>query len=52
MPTHDRSGLMCWKGRPEIMRRAHRHDDIEVNVALGGEIVYVLGGRIVTVPPG
>ena len=34
------------------MARAHRHDDIEVNVALGGPLVYVLGGQVVVLPAG
>ena len=34
------------------MRRAHRHDDLEVNITVRGDLVYVLGGRVVQIPAG
>jgi AraC-like DNA-binding protein len=34
------------------MRRAHRHDDLEVNVTVRGDMVYVLGGQVVRIPAG
>lgn len=34
------------------MPRAHRHDDIEVNVAVDGELVYLFGGATVHIEPG
>jgi AraC-like DNA-binding protein len=34
------------------MREFHRHDDLEINVALRGSLEYLLGGDRVTVPEG
>ena len=34
------------------MPRAHRHDDLEVNVTVRGDMVYVLGGQVVRIPAG
>ena len=45
-------GFRCWSGVPTAMPRAHRHDDIEVNVARGAELVYLFGGRAVRIGPG
>ena len=51
-PAHDRVGLRSWRGTPAVMRRAHRHDDLEVNVTVRGDLVYVLGGQVVRIPAG
>ena len=51
-PTHDGSRLGTWRGEPAVMRRAHRHDDLEVNVTVRGDMVYVLGGQVVRIPTG
>ncbi|MGN6605728.1 MAG: helix-turn-helix domain-containing protein [Jatrophihabitans sp.] len=45
-------GLRCWQGAPAPMRAAHRHDDVEVNVVTGGEVVYLFGGRPVRIAAG
>ncbi|HEX3816354.1 MAG TPA: helix-turn-helix domain-containing protein [Mycobacteriales bacterium] len=45
-------GLSCWRGTPGRMAYAHRHDDIEVNYATDGPLVYLFGGATVHVPPG
>lgn len=45
-------GLTCWSGRALPMRRAHRHDDIEVNVVVRGQLDYLFGGRRVVLPAG
>lgn len=47
-PRNDPSMLACWRGKPTLMARAHRHDDIEVNLAMDGELVYLIGGRRLT----
>lgn len=47
------SVLTGWAGRPTLMDRAHRHDDIEVNlVAEGGPMLYLIGGGLVEIPRG
>jgi AraC-like DNA-binding protein len=45
-------GFRCWSGVPAVMAVAHRHDDIEVNVVVGGELVYLFGGRTVRIAAG
>jgi len=45
-------GFRCWSGTPEVMAVAHRHDDIEVNVVVEGELVYLFGGRTVRIGVG
>lgn len=45
-------GLSCWSGPAHTMPRAHRHDDIEVNVVLDGQLDYLFGSRRVTIPAG
>ncbi|MFB8247217.1 helix-turn-helix domain-containing protein [Streptomyces sp. NPDC055952] len=51
-PRNDVSMLACWYGTPTEMTRAHRHDDVEVNLAMDSELVYLLGGRRMVVSPG
>jgi len=50
--TADTVGLRCWTGTAEPMARAHRHDDIEVNVVATGGMHYLFGARPVTVQAG
>jgi AraC-like DNA-binding protein len=45
-------GFRCWSGTPEVMAVAHRHDDIEVNVVVAGELTYLFGGRTVRIGAG
>ena len=45
-------GFRCWSGAPWVMSVAHRHDDIEVNVVVSGELVYLFGGRTVRIGVG
>lgn len=45
-------GLAAWHGPTEPMARAHRHDDVELNLSPHGPITYELGGHLVTVPAG
>jgi AraC-like DNA-binding protein len=45
-------GFRCWSGVPAVMAIAHRHDDIEVNVVVDGELVYLFGGRTVRIGAG
>ncbi|RZU53426.1 AraC family transcriptional regulator [Krasilnikovia cinnamomea] len=42
-------GLDCREGIPVPMSRAHRHQDIEINVVIRGSITYLFGGRFVEV---
>ncbi|MGR0319521.1 helix-turn-helix domain-containing protein [Agromyces sp. ZXT2-3] len=43
-------GLACWRGAPEAMTVAHRHDDLEFNVSAGA-LEYLVDGRLVSIPP-
>lgn len=45
-------GLACWSGPARVMPRAHRHDDIEVNVVVSGQLDYLFGGHRITIPAG
>lgn len=45
-------GLGCWSGPAHPMVRAHRHDDVEVNVVVSGRLDYLFGGRRVSIPAG
>ncbi|MCD0485925.1 helix-turn-helix domain-containing protein [Streptacidiphilus sp. ASG 303] len=51
-PRDDVFGLACWQGPASLMDHAHRHDDIEVNLAAGSELVYLFGGRRVVLERG
>jgi len=44
-------GVECWRGPVQPMVRAHRHDDIEVNVA-DVDLTYVIDGRPHILPAG
>lgn len=52
-PRIESSSLTGWTGQPALMRAAHQHDDLELNlVAEGGSMVYLFGGVPVEVGPG
>ena len=38
-------GLWCRRGNPPHMQSMHRHDDVEINMVLRGELRYVFAGR-------
>ncbi|WP_432512688.1 helix-turn-helix domain-containing protein [Kineococcus sp. SYSU DK001] len=44
--------LWVHRGAVPPMREFHRHDDLEINVAVRGGLEYLLAGERVTVPPG
>lgn len=46
------SGLWLFRGAASEMTSAHQHDDIELNVVLGGAIDYLFGGQTVRVQRG
>ncbi len=45
-------GLRCWEGALRHMKGAHVHAEIELNLLLQGETVYLFGGRLVRVRAG
>ncbi|WP_375425027.1 helix-turn-helix domain-containing protein [uncultured Friedmanniella sp.] len=45
-------GLACWSGRAHPMVRAHRHDDVELNVVVSGRLDYLFGAQRVSIPAG
>lgn len=45
-------GLAAWTGQSRGMMAAHRHLDLEINYVLSGTMGYLVGGRIVELPPG
>lgn len=51
-PHEQQIGLACWEGAPALMSRAHRHQDIEINIVVEGTMAYVFGGRHVEVERG
>jgi AraC-like DNA-binding protein len=44
-------GLAGWSGLSHSMTSAHRHLDLEINYVVAGTMTYLVGGRIVTLPP-
>lgn len=48
LPPHSPSfGLRCWRGAPFPMDLWHRHDDVELNFVVAGELTYLFGrGRV------
>lgn len=44
-------GVDCWRGDVQPMARAHRHDDIEVNLA-DVDLEYLVDGRPLVMPAG
>ncbi|MGL4175456.1 MAG: helix-turn-helix domain-containing protein [Dermatophilaceae bacterium] len=51
-PWEERSRLRSWSGPARVMARAHRHDDLELNVSTSGSLTYVVAGELVDVPRG
>ncbi len=45
-------GFKIWAGPVTLMRQAHTHNDIEINLITQGQIHYIMNGRAVTLPPG
>ena len=45
-------GLWTRRGAPPSMVRMHRHDDVEINVVLEGQLQYLFAGRPLTVRAG
>ena len=46
------SSLSCWQGRAFAMDRAHRHDDLEVNLVSEAALTYLSGDSVVRIRPG
>lgn len=44
-------GLAGWIGQTRGMASAHRHLDLEINYVLAGTMTYLVGGRMVDLPP-
>jgi AraC-like DNA-binding protein len=44
-------GLAAWERQSHGMQSAHQHLDLELNYVLSGTMRYLVGGRIVTLPP-
>ncbi|MFC7374231.1 helix-turn-helix domain-containing protein [Brachybacterium sp. GCM10030268] len=44
--------LWCRRGTPPRMESMHRHNDIELNVVLSGQLRYLISGRQLVVPAG
>lgn len=51
-PVHEEYGLACRLSTRPVMRRAHRHDDVELALAVGGWVEYEHAGRRQRVPDG
>ncbi len=45
-------GLSCERWTPGPMRRADRHNEIEINLLTGGHLTYLIGGRRETMTAG
>lgn len=45
-------GLHVWAGQARAMPADHAHGDVEINFSQTGRFRYVLGGEVVTIPPG
>ncbi len=45
-------GFRVWRGQINSMPHAHQHNDLEINLVLGGEVVYLHGGRMVSLSVG
>lgn len=50
--TDMRPGLWVRRGSPPQMLSMHRHDDVEVNLVLEGQLHYLFGGRPLTIHEG
>jgi AraC-like DNA-binding protein len=51
-PVHEEHGLACRLSTRPVMRRAHRHDDVELALAVGGWVEHEHAGRRVRVADG
>ncbi|SNS32108.1 transcriptional regulator, AraC family [Geodermatophilus saharensis] len=51
-PVHEEHGLACRLSTRPVMRRAHRHDDVELALAVGGWVEHEHAGRGVRVDDG
>ncbi|MFN8440148.1 MAG: AraC family transcriptional regulator [Caldilineaceae bacterium] len=51
-PNDHHFGLTCWYGQPEMMQRAHRHGEVELNLIIRGEVIYVHRDSYVTISAG
>jgi len=51
-PDFSPYGFSCVRWTPTVMPRCDRHNEIELNLLEGGKLVYLIGGRKVTVPAG
>jgi len=51
-PDFSPYGFGCVRWTPTTMPRSDRHNEIELNLLEGGMLVYLMGGRKVTVPAG
>jgi AraC-like DNA-binding protein len=40
-------GFRVWRGQINSMPKAHQHNDLEINLLLGGDAMYLHGGRAV-----
>lgn len=45
-------GFACDRWKPAVMKRADRHNEIELNFLKRGTLTYLLGGNTVTIPAG
>ena len=51
-PDFSPYGFSCVRWTPTRMSRCDRHNEIELNLLESGALVYLMGGRRVTVPAG
>jgi AraC-like DNA-binding protein len=47
-----RRGFLFLSGEPGVMPALHRHREVEVNLVVSGELMYLFGGSRVVVPAG
>lgn len=52
LAVHEVHGLACRHSAVPVMRRAHRHDDVELALAVDGWVEHEHAGRRVRVPAG
>lgn len=45
-------GFRVWHGEPYSTMQAHRHDEVEINYAVGGSLTYLIAGSAARVEPG
>src|SRR5690606_9781452 len=46
------AGLWVRRGAPPPMLSMHRHDDVEINLVLDGQLRYLFGGQALTISAG